>query len=96
MSFHPRVVSPSFFFWSLHFHVVGALLSERFPAFATAMHAVGTAALGAGIFLSGQIFNLEEHWSGGVMLWAVGAWIAWWLSRDCCAAHSGLVGLGMD
>jgi uncharacterized membrane protein len=64
------------------FHVVGALLSDRFPAFASAMHAVGTAALGAGIFLSGQIFNLEEHWPGGVMLWALGAWIGWWLRRD--------------
>jgi uncharacterized membrane protein len=64
------------------FHVVGAVLSERFPAFASAMHAVGTAVLGAGIFLSGQIFNLEEHWPGGVMLWALGAWIGRWLRRD--------------
>jgi uncharacterized membrane protein len=64
------------------FHVVGAVLSERFPAFATALHGVGTAALGAGIFLAAQIFNLEEHWPGGVMLWALGAWIAWWLRRD--------------
>ena len=36
-------------------------------------------ALGAGIFLVGQIFNLQEHWPGGVMLWAVGAWVAFWL-----------------
>jgi len=64
------------------FHVVGAVFSERFPAFALAMHGLGTAALGAGIFLAAQIFNLEEHWPGGIMLWALGAWIAWWLRRD--------------
>jgi len=64
------------------FHVVGAVVSDRFSAFATAMHGVGTVALGAGIFLSGQIFNLQEHWPGGVMLWALGAWLGWWLRRD--------------
>jgi uncharacterized membrane protein len=64
------------------FHVAGALFAEKFAALATAMHAVGTIALGAGIFLSGQIFNLQEHWPGGVMLWAAGAWIAWALLRD--------------
>ena len=30
----------------------------------------------------GQIFHLEEHWPGGVMLWAIGAWGAWALLRD--------------
>ncbi len=64
------------------FHVVGAIFSERFPALSTALHGVGTAALGAGIFLSAQIFNLQEHWPGGVMLWALGAWIGWGLRRD--------------
>jgi len=64
------------------FHILGALLSERFPAFALAMHGLGTAVLGAGIFLAAQIFNLEEHWPGGIMLWALGAWIAWWIRRD--------------
>jgi uncharacterized membrane protein len=64
------------------FHVVGAIFAERFPALSTAMHGVGTAALGAGIFLSAQIFNLQEHWPGGVMLWAIGAWIGWALCRD--------------
>jgi uncharacterized membrane protein len=64
------------------FHAAGAALSEKFPALSTALHGVGTVALGAGIFLSGQIFNLEEHWPGGIMLWALGAWIGWWLKRD--------------
>ena len=59
------------------FHVVGAITSQRFSAFATTMHCLGTVALGAGIFLSGQIFNLQEHWPGGVMLWAIGAWLGW-------------------
>jgi uncharacterized membrane protein len=38
--------------------------------------------LGAGIFLAGQIFNLQEHWPGGVMLWMIGAWVAFALLRD--------------
>src|SRR5438045_1587763 len=59
------------------FHVGGAFVEERFAKLASALHAVGTITLGAGIFLAGQIFNLEEHWPGGVMLWALGAWIAW-------------------
>jgi uncharacterized membrane protein len=64
------------------FHAAGALTTERFPAMATTLHAVGTVALGAGIFLGGQIFNLEEHWPGGLMLWTLGALLAWALLRD--------------
>jgi len=64
------------------FHVAGAVVSERFPALATALHGVGTASCGAGIFLAGQVFNLQEHWPAGVMLWAIGAWIGWGLRRD--------------
>jgi uncharacterized membrane protein len=64
------------------FHVAGAYLSERFSALATVSHGLGTAALGAGIFLCGQIFNLQEHWPGGLMLWAAGAWVGWWIRRD--------------
>jgi uncharacterized membrane protein len=64
------------------FHLAGALASERFSALSSTLHAVGTICLGAGIFLAGQIFNLQEHWPGGVMLWAIGAWVAWVLLRD--------------
>ena len=46
------------------------------------LHAVGTVALGGAISVLGQTFNLEEHWSGGVMLWAGGAWIAWFVLRQ--------------
>ena len=49
----------------------GALVAERFSPLSTTLHAVGTICLGAGIFLAGQIFHLEEHWPGGVMLWAL-------------------------
>ncbi|HSE47649.1 MAG TPA: DUF2157 domain-containing protein [Terriglobales bacterium] len=64
------------------FHVAGAFAAEKFEKLAIALHAIGTVTLGAGIFLAGQIFNLEEHWPGGVMLWALGAWIAWFIRRD--------------
>jgi hypothetical protein len=68
------------------FHAAGAFLMERFAVLATVLHAVGTATLGAGIFLAGQIFNLQEHWPGGLMLWAAGAWVGWWLRRDWAQA----------
>jgi hypothetical protein len=63
------------------FHVAGAAYAERFSAMAESLHAIGTAVLGAGIALAGQIFNLDEHWPGGIMLWALGAGIGWALLR---------------
>ncbi|HSE88968.1 MAG TPA: DUF2157 domain-containing protein [Candidatus Binatia bacterium] len=64
------------------FHVAGALTAERFSVLATTLHAVGTICLGAGVFLAGQIFNLQEHWPGGLLLWALGAWLAYALLHD--------------
>jgi uncharacterized membrane protein len=64
------------------FHVAGALTASKSPVLATALHAIGTIAAGAGIFLTAQIFNLQEHWPGGIMLWAIAAWMGWWLLRD--------------
>jgi uncharacterized membrane protein len=63
-------------------HVCAALARDRFAALGTAVHAVGTAALGAGIFLSAQIFHLAEHWPGGFLLWAIGAAAAFALLRE--------------
>jgi hypothetical protein len=64
------------------FHVGGALLANRFPALSTTLHALGTAALGAGIFLTAQVFNLHENWATGVLLWAIGAATGYLLLRD--------------
>ena len=64
------------------FHVAGAFAAERFSVLSTTLFAVGTISLGAGIFLAGQIFNLQEHWPGGLMLWALGAWVAYALLRN--------------
>jgi uncharacterized membrane protein len=63
------------------FHALGAFTSERFPAMSEAMHAVGTVVLGSGIALAGQIFNLEEHWPGGILMWALGAGLGWAILR---------------
>jgi hypothetical protein len=63
------------------FHLAGAF-ADRIRVLALTLHACGTVALGGGIFLAGQIFHLEEHWPGGLMLWALGAWIGWGLRRD--------------
>jgi uncharacterized membrane protein len=63
-------------------HAGGAFATPRFAALGATLHALGTVALGGGIFLAGQIFHLQEEWPEGVMLWAVGAWIGWYLRRD--------------
>ncbi len=63
-------------------HLAGALCADRFQPMATALHAVGTAALGGAIFLAGQIFNMQEHWPTGILLWAIGALAGYWLLRD--------------
>jgi len=63
-------------------HLGAALAAERAPKLVVPLHGMGTLALGAGIFLAGQIFNLQEHWPGGVLLWALGAWLGWALLRD--------------
>ena len=64
------------------FHVGGAVLANRFPPLSTTLHALGTAALGAAIFLTAQIFNLHENWATGVLLWTIGAAGGYALLRD--------------
>ncbi|HLY97615.1 MAG TPA: DUF2157 domain-containing protein [Candidatus Angelobacter sp.] len=64
------------------FHVAVGLLGRKVEALGTALHVAGTVALGGGIFLAGQIFNLEEHWPGGLMLWSLGALLAWLVLRQ--------------
>jgi uncharacterized membrane protein len=64
------------------FHVAAAFLSEPFPALASTFQTLGTTSLGAGIFLAGQIFNLQEHWPAGILLWAIGAGFGWLLLRS--------------
>lgn len=69
-------------FLTAGFHVAGAYSVDRFRAMGVTLHAVGTIALGAGIALAGQIFNLAQHWPAGVLLWAIGAGVAWGLLRQ--------------
>ena len=64
------------------FHAGGIAATERFPALATVLHAVGTGALGGGIYLAGQIFNMQGYWPAALLLWAIGAWVGWILLRD--------------
>ena len=54
-------------------HAGGAVASRASPGLSTTLHAVGTAAFGAGIYLSGQIFHMAEHWPAALLLWSVGA-----------------------
>ncbi|WP_052200654.1 DUF2157 domain-containing protein [Terriglobus sp. TAA 43] len=63
-------------------HGAAIAVRERFAALATALHAIGTVALGGAIALSGQIFNIESHWPNAILMWALGAAAGWWLLRD--------------
>src|SRR5712671_7699556 len=63
------------------FPLAGALTEERFSALSTTFYAVGTVCVGAGIFLTAQIFNLQEHWPSGILMWAIGALAGWLLLR---------------
>ncbi len=63
------------------FPIAGALTEERFPALSTTFYAIGTVCVGAGIFLTAQIFNLQEHWPTGILMWAIGALAGWILLR---------------
>jgi uncharacterized membrane protein len=63
------------------FHAGGAAVAGRFENLSVALHTVGTAALGAGIALAGQIYHLAEHWPAAVLMWAAGAAVAWLLLR---------------
>jgi hypothetical protein len=38
--------------------------------------------LGGGIALAGQIFNLDEHWPSGILMWAIGAGVGWLVLRQ--------------
>ncbi len=63
------------------FPLAGALTEERFSALSTTFYAIGTVCVGAGIFLTAQIFNLQEHWPTGILMWAIGALAGWLLLR---------------
>jgi uncharacterized membrane protein len=56
-------------------------IAGSFEGLSIALHTIGTIALGAGIALTGQIFNISEHWPGAVLLWAVGSLLAWALLK---------------
>src|SRR5438128_978199 len=63
------------------FPLAGALTEKRFSALSTTFYAIGTICVGAGIFLTAQIFNLQEHWPSGILMWAIGALAGWLLLR---------------
>src|SRR5215472_18723658 len=64
------------------FPIAGAVIAERFSALSVTFYSIGAVCVGAGIFLTAQIFNLEEHWPSGILLWAIGALAGWLLLRQ--------------
>jgi uncharacterized membrane protein len=69
-------------FMLVFFHGLALLVQGRFAGLATALHAVGTVSAGATIALIGQIFNMQEHWPGAILLWSLCAAAGWYLLRD--------------
>ena len=65
-------------------HAGGAWFAKRFQLMSMGLHAVGTVALGAGLFLCAQIFHLDVLWSfrWGLLLWSLGAAVGWMLLRQ--------------
>src|SRR6516164_11228410 len=63
-------------------HLIAILVRERFDRLAIVLHGVGTLAAGAAIALVGQIFNIQEHWPAGILLWALCALAGWVLLGD--------------
>lgn len=63
-------------------HAGGAFAARSSAGLSATLHAVGTGALGAGVYLAGQIFNMAEHWPGALMLWSIGAAVGVWLLRQ--------------
>jgi uncharacterized membrane protein len=72
-------------------HLAAGLVAPLSKPVASVLHVIGTAALGPAIFIAGSILNLAEHWPSAVMLWALGAVIAWLIRRD--SAHTAIVAL---
>jgi uncharacterized membrane protein len=64
------------------FHLAGGLVREKYHGLSTALHAVGTASTGAAIALTGQIFNIQDHWPAAILMWALAALVAWALLHD--------------
>jgi hypothetical protein len=64
------------------FHLAGGLARDKFHGLSTALHAVGTASTGAAIALTGQIFNIQEHWPAAILMWALAAAVGWALLHD--------------
>jgi uncharacterized membrane protein len=63
-------------------HGAGIAVRSRFERLAIALHGVGTVAAGAAIALVGQIFNIQEHWPAGILLWALCALAGWAVLGD--------------
>jgi len=63
-------------------HGTAIFAGDRFASLAITLHAVGTIAAGAAVFLVGQIFNIQEHWPAGILLWALCAMAGWALLGD--------------
>lgn len=64
------------------FHIAGAWSRQTYHGLSTALHAVGTLSTGAAIALTGQIFNIQEHWPAAILLWAIAAAAGWALLHD--------------
>jgi uncharacterized membrane protein len=64
------------------FHLAGGAVAARNRTLAMILHGIGTIALGAGVSLIADVYQVHGHWSGAMLVWTVGSAIAWVLLRD--------------
>ena len=64
------------------FHIAAGWCRERYHGLSTALHAVGTISTGSAIALTGQIFNIQEHWPAAILMWVLAAAAGWALLHD--------------
>jgi len=64
------------------FHIAAAWSRAAYHGLSTALHAVGTISTGAAIALTGQIFNIQEHWPAAILMWALAAAAGWLLLNE--------------
>jgi len=63
----------------LVFHGLGFLVHGRSHGFTVTFHALGSIALGAAVFLTGQIFHMEADWPRAFLVWGLGGLAGWLL-----------------
>jgi Protein kinase domain len=64
------------------FHLMGAVVSLHSETKGRAIHTIATLWFGAALFITVQIFDLDEYGPASILLWAIGSWWGWRLLNE--------------